>query len=252
VGARAFLFDAGAGVMHQFARAHLPLTGPTAVFFTHLHSDHTLGYPDVIFTTWVMGRHWPLQAYGPSGLADLTHHLIEAWAQDEDIRTNGLEHEAPHGYDVAVHELATPTRQVVYDSAGVRITAFPVLHGSWKESFGYRIDTPTRSIVVSGDTRYAESVEREARGADVLVHEVYASAHVVPEQRARGDDWPEYMREFHTSDAELGRLAAAAQPKVLVLTHIVGNPKWDDEIVSTIRRAGYRGRIVVGHDLDRF
>lgn len=235
--------------MRRVSAAGLPLTGPTALFFTHLHSDHTLGYPDLIFTTWVMGRHSPLEAYGPHGLAEMTRDIIAAWAQDEDIRTNGLEHESPHGYDVRVHEISPG---VVYDSGGVRVTAFPVLHGSWKESYGYRVDTPTRSIVISGDTRYAESVERESAGVDILVHEVYASAHVAPEQRSGGGDWPEYLREFHTSDKELGKIVAKAQPRMLVLTHVVGNAAWDDEIVKTIRRAGYRGRIVVGKDLERF
>lgn len=249
VGSRVFLFDAGPGVMRRVAAAHLPINGPTALFFTHLHSDHTLGYPDVIFTTWVMGRRRPLEAYGPHGLAAMTQHILEAWSEDEEIRTNGLEHEAPNGYAVDVHEISPG---VVYDSGGVRVTAIPVLHGSWKEAYGYRIDTPTRSIVLSGDTRYAQSVEDAARGADVLVHEVYAGAHVAPEKRAGGSDWPTYMHDFHTSDAELGRLAAAARPKMLVLIHIVGNPAWNEEIVKTIRAAGYEGQIVIGKDLERF
>jgi ribonuclease BN (tRNA processing enzyme) len=197
----------------------------------------------------VMGRRRPLEAYGPHGLAAMTQHILAAWSEDEDIRTNGLEHEAPNGYAVHVHEISPG---VVYDSGGVRITAIPVLHGSWKEAYGYRIDTPTRSIVLSGDTRYAQSVEDAARGVDVLVHEVYAGAHVTPEQRAGGSDWPTYMHDFHTSDAELGRLAAAAKPKMLVLIHIVGNPAWNDEIVKTIRAAGYAGQIVIGKDLERF
>lgn len=249
VGSRVFLFDAGPGVMRRVAAAGLPLTGPTALFFTHLHSDHTLGYPDVIFTSWVMGRRWPLQSYGPHGLAAMTRDIIDAWSEDEDVRTNGLEHESPHGYDVHVHEIAPG---VVYDSGGVRIRAFLVAHGAWKEAYGYRIDTPTRSIVISGDTRYSPAVQAQARGVDILVHEVYASAHVAPERRPGGDDWPAYMRGSHTSDVELGRLAAQARPGLLVLTHIVGNPAWNDEIVKTIRAQGYRGRIVVGKDLDRF
>src|SRR6185437_16000475 len=248
VGSRVFLFDAGPGVMRRVAAAHLPINGPTALFFTHLHSDHTLGYPDMIFTTWVMGRRRPLEAYGPHGLAAMTQHILAAWSEDEDIRTNGLEHEAPNGYAVHVHEISSG---VVYDSGGVRITAIPVLHGSWKEAYGYRIDTPTRSIVLSGDTRYAKSVEDAARGVDVLIHEVYPGA-PAPEARPGGSDWPEYMREFHTSAAELGKLAAAARPKLLVLIHIVGNPERDEEIVKTIEAAGYQGRVVIGKDLDRF
>ncbi|MEO6877615.1 MAG: MBL fold metallo-hydrolase, partial [Gemmatimonadaceae bacterium] len=204
VGSRVFLFDAGPGVMRRIAAAHLPINGVTALFFTHLHSDHTLGYPDLIFTTWVMGRHTPLQAYGPRGLTSMTDHIIAAWSVDEAVRTNGLEHEAPNGYEVAAHEIQPG---VVYDSGGVRITAFPVLHGTL-DAYGYRIDTPTRSVVISGDTRPSPALLAAARGVDVLVHEVYSAEKLQPEKRPGGGDWPTYMHQFHTSDVELGKLAA--------------------------------------------
>ncbi len=252
VGKRIFLFDAGPGVERQMSAAHLPVrNGPvTAVFFTHLHSDHTLGYPDLIFTSWVMGRHTPLQAYGPRGLRDMTDHILAAWSEDIGVRTEGLEHASRGGYRVAVHEIAGAG--VVYDSGGVRITAIPVLHGSWKLAFGYRIDAPGRSIVISGDTRPAPALLDAARGVDVLVHEVYAKAAAAPENRPGGEDWPRYMRSFHTSAAELGQLAAVARPKLLVLTHIVGDRSKEQSLVDEIRAAGFNGKVAVGHDLDRY
>ena len=129
VGARTFLFDAGPGVERQLNAARLPINGVTALFITHLHSDHTLGLPDLIFTSWVMGRKAPMQAYGPRGLRAMVDHILAAWSEDIAIRTNGLEHETANGYAVAVHEIAPG---VVYDSGGVRVTAIPVLHGDWK------------------------------------------------------------------------------------------------------------------------
>ncbi len=249
VGRRVFLFDAGPGVMRQIAAAKLPINGVTALFITHLHSDHTLGYPDLIFTTWVMGRSTPLQAYGPRGLRAMTDHLIAAWSEDEDIRTNGLEHETPRGYAVDVHEVAPG---VVYDSGGVRVTAIPVLHGDWTEAFGYRIDTPTRNVVVSGDTRPCAALTAAARGADVLIHEVYSAEKLVPEKRPGGEDWPRYMHEFHTSDVELGRIAAAAAPKLLILTHVIRMGATDAELLAGVRAGGFAGHAVVGHDLGRY
>jgi ribonuclease Z len=249
VGKRTFLFDAGPGVERQMAAAHLPIDGPTALFITHLHTDHTLGYPDLIFTSWVMGRRQPLQAYGPPGLQAMTDHLAQAYAEDIRIRTEGLEHETPGGWKVDVHETQGG---LVYDSGGVKITAFRVEHGSWKVALGYRIDTPDRSVVISGDTRYSPEVEREATGVDVLVHEVYAASKVAPENRAGGSDWPAYMKAFHTSDRELGRLVAKAQPKLLILTHVIYRPAVERESIGVIRKAGYRGRIVIGEDLDRY
>lgn len=249
VGSRVFLFDAGAGVMRQIAAARLPINGVTALFITHLHTDHTLGYPDLIFTTWVMGRKHPLEAYGPHGLKRMTDHIIAAWSEDEDVRVNGLEHERAGGYAVNVHEIAPG---VVYDSGGVRITAFPVQHGSWKEAYGYRVDTPTRSVLISGDTRPSESLVAASRNVDVLVHEVYSAARLAPENRPGGSDWPQYMHESHTSDVELGRIAAAVNPKLLVLTHIIRMGSTDSALVRGIRAGGFKGPVEVGRDLQRY
>jgi ribonuclease Z len=249
VGSRVFLFDAGPGIMRRMAAAHLPINGVTALFITHLHSDHTLGLPDLIFTSWVMGRRNALEAYGPHGLQEMTTHILEAWKVDEDVRTNGLEHEPASGYAVNVHEIRPG---VVYDSGGVSITAIPVLHGSLKEAYAYRIDTPTRSVVISGDTRPSDALVAASRNVDVLVHEVYSAAKLAPEKRPGGDDWPRYMHEFHTSDVELGKIAAEAKPKLLVLTHIIRMGSSDEDLIRAIRAGGFGGRIVVGRDLARY
>jgi len=249
VGSRVFLVDAGDGVERQLAAAGLPINGVEATFITHLHSDHTLGYPDLILTSWVMGRTHALAVYGPQGLRAMTEHLLAAYAEDIRVRIGGLEHEAPAGYRVAVHEVSPG---VVYDSAGVRVTAIPVLHGSVPHAFGYRFDTPGRVVVISGDTRPAPALTAAARGADVLVHEVYFGPGVRPEPRPGGDDWPRYMRAFHTSERELATVARSARPKLLVLTHIIRYGATDSALVAAIREAGYDGRVVVGHDLDRY
>lgn len=248
VGARTFLFDAGVGVTRRFTGARIPLPSIAGVFFTHLHSDHTLGYPDLIFTTWTMGRHAPFQVYGPHGLTAMTDAIYDAWRDDIDVRSNGQEHLPPNGYRVTVHEIAPG---VVFDSGGVRITAIPVQHGSWKEAYGYRIDTPDRSIVISGDTRPVPSIEQAARGVDVLIHEVHPqSAETAAESSGRSGR-ARYLREFHTSDVALGKLAASAQPKMLVLYHFGAHGAADDEVIAAIRAQGYKGRIIVAKDLDR-
>lgn len=247
-GDRVFLVDAGPGVERQLAAAGLPINGVTAVFITHLHTDHTLGYPDLIFTSWVMGRHTPLQVYGPPGLQAMTDHLVAAYREDIAIRTEGLERESPGGYRVAVHEVLPG---VVYDSAGVRVSAIAVQHGGWAHAYGYVFEIGGRRVVISGDTRPSETVVRAARHAEVLVHEVYSETHLKPEERSGGDLWPRYMRSFHTSDVELGELARRADPKVLVLTHLIRMGATDSELVAGVRKGGFGGRVIVGKDLDR-
>jgi ribonuclease BN (tRNA processing enzyme) len=249
VGKRYFLFDAGAGVMRRINAAGLAISGPEAAFITHVHSDHTLGYPDLILTSWIMRRLAPMPVYGPHGLQAMTTHLLAAYAQDIQIRTYGLEREVRDGYRVKVHEIKAG---VVYERDGVRITAIPVPHGSWKEAYAYRIDTPDRSIVISGDTRPSEALMRASRDVDVLVHEVYSPLHVQPEKRPGGRFWPQYMREFHTSDVELGQLAARAKPKLLILTHIIRSGSSNDDLLAGVRAGGFSGEVRVGKDLERY
>jgi ribonuclease BN (tRNA processing enzyme) len=249
VGKWVFLFDAGAGVMRQVNAAGLPISGPEAVFITHLHSDHTLGYPDLILTSWIMRRTRPLAVYGPHGLRRMTRLLLAAYSEDIHIRTYGLEREVAGGYRVNVHEISPG---VVYARDGVHVTAIPVPHGSWKEAYAYRIDTPDRSIVISGDTRPSEALVRASQGVDVLVHEVYSPIHLAPEHRPGGQYWPQYMREFHTSDVELGGLAARIKPRILILTHIIRFSSTDEDLLAGVRKGGFSGQAIIGKDLGRY
>lgn len=249
VGKRVFLFDAGAGLMRQVNAANLPISGPEAVFITHLHSDHTLGYPDLILTSWIMRRRSALQVYGPRGLRRMTRHLLAAFSEDIRIRTAGLEREVRGGYRVKVHEIE---EGVVYQRDGVRVTAIWVPHGSWPEAYAYRIDTPDRSIVISGDTRPSNALIAASKGIDVLVHEVYLATHVAPEDRPGGQYWPQYMREFHTSEIELGGIAARIKPKLLLMTHIIRFGGTDEELLEGVRKGGFSGRVIVGKDLGRY
>jgi ribonuclease Z len=249
VGGRVLLFDAGPGVMRRLKAANLPINGPEALFITHLHSDHTLGYADLILTSWVMRRNAPFPVYGPRGLRSMTNHLLAAYSEDINIRANGLEHEVAGGYRVDVHEIRAG---VVYEKEGVRVTAIAVQHGAWKDAFAYRIDTADRSIVISGDTRPSEELVKAAQGVDILIHEVYSAARLKPEDRPGGQDWPRYCREYHTSDVELGALAVRIRPKLLILDHIIRMGASDEELLAGVRAGGYNERVVIGRDLEKF
>jgi ribonuclease BN (tRNA processing enzyme) len=247
VGGRVFLVDAGAGVERRLAAAGLPTNGVTATFITHLHSDHVLGLSDLIFTSWVMGRTRPFPVYGPHGLARLTDHLYAAFSEDIRIRTEGLEHESRDGYRIDVREIAPG---VVYDSGGVRVTAFLVNHGEWREAYGYRVDSPDRSIVISGDTRPSEELVRMSTGVDVLIHEVQPSDSTLHPGNRSAAEWASYVRAYHTTALQLGELAARARPGLLIVYHN-GRRDSADRILADIRRS-FSGPVALAADLQRF
>lgn len=244
---RLFLFDAGAGVMRRAAAAGLAVDGMTRVLLTHLHSDHTLGLPDVILTSWVMGRRAPLAIIGPAGTRRMTDQILATWSEDITVRTEGLERGQRDGQRVHV----TETRGgQVYDSAGVRITAVPVPHGNWQSAFAYVVQTPSRKFVLSGDTSPSTELFDAARDADVLVHESYPAVRLRPEDRPGGNEWPEYMRAFHTSDVEIGAMASTRGIRRVVLSHIVWMGGTPAELVAGVRRGGYTGLVRLARDLD--
>ena len=244
-----YIVDAGPGVVRRAAAAArktpaLAVKNLKLVFFTHLHSDHTLGYPDLIFSPAVLHRRAPLVAYGPHGLQDMTTHLLAAWKKDIDVRVHGLEHGDAESYAVDVHEIEPG---FVYRDERVTVRAFAVNHGSWDEALGYRFDTPDRTIVVSGDTAPCEEVARACDGCDVLIHEVYS--------RTGFEKLDAADQRYHASFPHLGARARedrhrgeAAAPRPLPPALLRSS---EASLVDEVR-AGYAGEVTSAHDLQTF
>lgn len=243
-----YIVDAGPGVVRRAAAARdagiAALDPPklSTVFLTHLHSDHTVGLPDLIFTSWTLGRTEPLRVFGPRGTRAMARNLEKAYREDVRIRLDGPEPANRTGWRVNARVVKPG---VVYEDANVRVTAFAVPHGTVPEAFGYRFDTADRSIVVSGDTAPADAVVKACHGCDVLVHEVYSQQGF----EKRSPVWQRYHSAFHTSAPALGRLAARARPRLLVLTHELLWGSTPDEIVREVQ-SSFSGQVIFGRDLD--
>ena len=265
----AYLVDFGPGVVRRAKEAvldrHITALEPAnlkVAFATHLHSDHTAGYPDLILTGWTAGRRTALEVYGPSGLQSMTDHILQAYRIDIETRTNseGDQRSNPEGWKVNSHEIKSG---VIYRDAKVKVTAFPTKHAV--ESYGFRFDTPDRSIVISGDTSPTEETIKACNGCDVLVHE------------ARTVEWfsrlPEGSRlfgaKYHTTSEQLAALASKAKPGLLIVYHSWIS-WWPTTAPSKNQHAGpstgelhstpdvlqkeissrYSGNFVIGRDLD--
>ncbi|HTB14955.1 MAG TPA: MBL fold metallo-hydrolase [Bryobacteraceae bacterium] len=240
-----YLVDFGPGVVRRAAAAHIKPSDLKIAFATHLHSDHTTGLADLIFTPWTLERAVPLELYGPRGIRSMASHIESAYAEDIHVRLTGGEPSNKTGYRVKAHEIRPG---VVYRDANVTVTAFLVPHGEWKEAFGYRFDTADgRSVVISGDTGPTDVVAKACNGCDVLIHEVYS----VEGFKKRPVEWQRYHARYHTSSEELAGIATKARPGVLVLTHLLFWGTSEEELLGEVRR-GYAGKVVSGRDLDVF
>jgi ribonuclease BN (tRNA processing enzyme) len=242
-----YLVDFGPGVVRRAAAAYragqigLDVRRLNRAFVTHLHSDHTAGYPDLILTPWVLGRAEPLEVYGPTGLRAMTEHILVAYQEDIRERLHGLEPANNTGYQVNAFEIEPG---LVYQDQNVSVEAFAVDHGSWP-AFGYKFRTPDRKIVISGDTAPTESCVEAALGCDVLIHEVYSSAGL----ERHSPVWQRYHTSVHTSSHQLGELAARAKPGLLILYHQLFHGVTEGELLSEVRER-YPGRVVSGRDLE--
>ena len=258
---KAYIVDAGVNCVRQAAALSKKYSGSMEalnpenldiVFITHLHSDHTLGLPDLMNTPWVVGRDTPLKVYGPEGLKEMSDNILKAYREDRYCRIFGLEPANNEGWRVDVHEFRNSG--IVYKDKNITVEAIKTKHGSWPTNFGYKFTTPDRVILLSGDTTDTESIRKAAKDVDILVHECYQTGNFGGDDPMFKKDmqfWKTYMSDFHTSSQELADIANEAKPGLLVLYH---QALWSDdqEAAANEIRANYKGKVVSSNDLDIF
>lgn len=248
------LFDAGRGVTQRLVQLDISLGDIDAVFITHFHSDHLSGFPDLWLTGWLpppFGRRsQPLQVIGPEGLSGILDGFRQAFDPDIQIRIVD-ERLPPRGIEFDIREYSADG--IVFDEAGVTVTAFAVDHGQYiKPSYGYRVDYAGRSVVMSGDTRFDENLIAAARGADVVIHEVAAAR----EEMLAFDERIQLILDHHTTPEEAGIVFDRVAPKLALYSHLTllsspDSPEVTIEELLQRTRTNYSGRLLVGEDLMR-
>jgi ribonuclease BN (tRNA processing enzyme) len=245
-----YLIDCGYGVSRQLISAGITLNRLRYIFITHHHSDHNLEYGPLIYNAWAAAQRMAIDAYGPLGLKKLTKDFFEYERFDIETRI------ADEGYAdpaklVSVYEFdqAGP----VMENADVKVTSCRVRHPPITQSYAYRFDAKDRAIVISGDTAYSAELARFAQAADVLIHEAMYLPGIerLIKNAPDATRLRQHLLASHTSTEDVGRIAAQAQVKTLVLSHLVpGNDPsiTDDQWVEGVRKH-FKGEIIVGKDL---
>lgn len=245
VGDSVFVVDAGRGAVMRLAGAEISWSSVKSVFITHLHSDHIDGLPDLFHSTWQFGSGMPFELYGPEGIEKVAGGILEFYDADIHIRRDLTEKLPPRGAEINMHIIRDG---MVYNlSDSVRITAFAVNHHPVEPAFGYRFDVGPSSIVITGDMRPNENLDRFAEGADILVHEAYVRGSA-PVENDGSHPWTIY--DYHSSAREAGRAAEKAKAKILVLTHLIPGNAPEQYFLDEARET-FHGKIIVGRDLMR-
>lgn len=267
-----YIVDAGEGVTRRLTRAGLAIRDIDTIFITHAHSDHTGGLGDLLATEFDFQRTKPVTIYGPPGTAASVNGLVDYLTVSSDIRISDGTRTVPVSKVFFGRDTGTG---IVYEDANVKVTAVENTHfhfspgspayGKYK-SYSYRFEASDRVVVFSGDTGPSEALTALAKGADLLVTEVtYLSAEEAKAQQIGTGQWarrtPEeqasYLRhnaQEHITPEEVGKMAALAGVKTVVLTHLPATTDPNDDYARFVAEVNksFTGRVLVAHDLMEF
>jgi ribonuclease BN (tRNA processing enzyme) len=245
-----YLVDCGYGTSKQLIAAGVALNRIRYIFITHHHSDHNLDFGPLLYNAWITGQPTRVDAYGPVGVNQLARDFFNYQKFDIDVRMEDEGRPDPNTL-ITGHEVSKPG--VVMTNDDVKVTACLVLHPPIKQAYAYRFDAKDRSVVISGDTAYAPELAEFAKDADVLVHEVMylPGIDALIRRLPNAKRLREHLMAAHTLPEDVGKIAAQARVKTLVLSHFVpgDDASITDQQWSEGVRKHFHGRVVVGKDL---
>lgn len=245
-GGRLYLIDCPNGVAGQLAKAAIRLDQLSHVFVTHNHSDHVVDAGSLLVLAWGSGLKSSVTLHGPPPLRQIVGLSLSASSYDIAVR---MREEGRPPLLPLIHVQERTAAGLVHQDGQVRVTSAAVDHYTVKPAFAYRFETPTRSVVISGDTTYSENLVRLARGADLLIHEAMYLPGV---DQLAGDNasLKQHLLRSHSTTEQVGLVAARAGVKKLVLSHLVpAFPSITDDMWLEGVRKNFSGEAIVGRDL---
>lgn len=261
-GGQLLLVDAGPASWRNVDSLDLPTSELATVLVTHLHSDHIGDLGEATEQSWIAGRAQPLQIYGPPGIDEVVKGFAEVYQHDVGYRAvHHGEHAMPSPAAAAVaHVIAPPAGSAavpVFEQNGLKVSVFLVNHAPVDIAYGYRIEYNGRVVVISGDTLPSESVQINAAGADLLLHEaldVNFTERASARARLLGMDRVAQLaldvNNYHSTPVQAAEIAQKAGVKELVLTHIF--PPLPNAIARHLFMEGtaeaFTGKLALGED----
>ncbi|MBI4591312.1 MAG: MBL fold metallo-hydrolase [Candidatus Rokubacteria bacterium] len=245
LGTERLLVDCGSGVAAQLVQAGLRAIDLHRILITHLHSDHVIDLGHLLISRWILGQNAPLEVWGPSGTKRHVGKVLDLLDWDIEVRREHMRGRGRPEFGVTEVEEGE-----ILAAGDLRVKAFLVEHPPVEPAFGFRFDGGGRSVVISGDTRPCENLIRQSQGADVLIHECTDATKT---SWAPGCGWPTRdakvaaLASYHTQPDEVGKVAARARVKTLVLSHLM--PGSEAAELADAAARDFAGSVVVGADL---
>jgi len=241
----AILVDCGSGVTQRLVAAGCPGRAIDALLLTHLHSDHLVDLFQLVISSWHQGRDRPQRVFGPPGTRRYVDGLMALWQPELEQRIRHERRPSTVALEIEVTEIA-PGERLRFGPivvAVVEVEHFPVKH-----AFGFVCDGGGRTIAISGDTRRCQALIDAARGAEVLVHEVFIHREMKVTPGVRSAETVNNVMSYHTVSDQVGKVAREAGVGCLVLSHFVP-PAFDKPALLEEVKRDFAGPVVIGEDL---
>ncbi|GAB4393159.1 MAG: Rv2407 family type 3 sulfatase [Kiloniellaceae bacterium] len=241
------LVDCGSGVTQRLIAAGVPGRDLDGLLLTHLHSDHLVDLYQLIVSSWHQGRDRPLSVYGPPGTKRYVEGLMALWEPELSQRIAHEKRPSTAALETEVTEIAAGE---VLEIGGLAVTVVAVDHQPVRHAFGFVFEEGGQKLVLSGDTRRCQSLIDAARGANLLVHEVFVHREMPVVPGVRSAETVANVAGYHTLSDEVGKIATEAEVKALALTHFVP-PAADRAALLAEVAADFMGPLVLVEDLLR-
>ena len=280
-GAMNLQFDTGRGTNMRLSQIDVSPVQLNAIFFTHIHGDHTEGFADIMMLRWylkgpkidIVCSSDAASVLGTNSCRKYVTHIADAFLQSGEIAERRSEDKdrltgGPADLSNVITFDPKDEPQVVWLSGDVKVSAIRSTHIAGHAS--YRVDTPAGTVVIGGDAgndvlapprarSTSDQVERLAKGVDIIVHSTIHPG-LGPD---RGSGFPplSYYRQSETTD--LGAMAKRVGAKYLMLTHLApslgavihnrwkvpGGPLTEADYRKAVEAGGFTGTTIVGTDL---
>lgn len=241
------LVDCGSGVTQRLLAAGTPGRDLDALLLTHLHSDHLVDLFQLVISSWHQGRERPLPVYGPPGTGRYVEGLMALWEPELAQRIAHEKRPSTAALEVAVTEIAAGETLAF---GGLTVSVVEVDHRPVRHAYGFVFEGGGKRLAISGDTRRCPALIEAARGADLLVHEVFVHREMPVVEGVRSAETVANVAGYHTLSSEVGKIAAEAEVACLALSHFAP-PACDRKALLEEVTADFPGPVILGEDLMR-